>query len=317
MSYKAILQELCGTALNYPVGELQELISKPEAELKPEEVTAISEKLKGHYRSLITTINKSAELNAQKQFDEKFKAGQRNKADEYERALKSKFGIDSDKQGEELIDEILTESSKKAGKKGDLTDDDVKKHPAFLKMESEFKKQVKSAQDEAKKQLEELQTKQQRKEVFANVSKKAMELFEEMKPVLSEDAKKAAAQRELLLEKLSGFDFEEVEGKIIVSKEGKVIENEFGHKLEFDALVKETASQYFDFKKAETRNAPNGAGSGAGSGNGQGGDHTYKGALPKNVAEWQTMMDSPDLSIKDKMAINDHWDKLQEAAASN
>lgn len=319
--YKAIVEELARTALNIPAGELQELVKKTEEEITDDEVKVISEKLKTKYRDVITSINKTAELNANKLLDDKFKAGQRTKAEEIEKALKEKFAVDSDKTGQELIDDIVEQANKKTSSKGDkITEDDVKKHAAFLRMETEYKNQLKKVKDESDAAINKLKADQSRKEVFSNVSKKAMEIFDEMNPVLSDDPKKAAAQRQILLRELEGYDYEEIEGKLVVSKEGKRIENEFKHAIDFEQLVKEKAEAFFDFKKATDRRAPN---SGAGGGSGSDGSdkdkskHIYKGNLPKTEAEYQKMMDDDNIPIKDRMAINDHWAKQQETASAN
>lgn len=311
--YKAIIEELGRTALNIPAGELSELISKPDEELTEDDSQKIADTLKGKYRDVVTSINKTADLNADKKLDEKFKAGQRTKAQEFEKLLKETFGIDSDKEGSELISDISEQLSKKAKGKDskDLTDDDVKKHAAFVRMEGEYKKKIADLQKEHTDKLNSLQAESKRKDIFARVSQKALEQFEAMNPVLSDEPKRAAAQRQLLLEKLEGYDFEEVEDKFIISKDGKVAENSFGHKLEFEDLVKSTAEQYFDFKVATDRSsaAASGADDKSRDGDKNKNGHTYKGQMPKTQEEYSKMMNDDKLPLKDRMAINDHWEK--------
>jgi hypothetical protein len=304
--YKAILEELSKVALNIPAGELSELLKKTDEELTDDEVEAIATRLKKQYASILTTINTTN--NREK---EKLNEGMRRKAEEFEKALRTSFGVDSEKQGQELIDEIVTHVNSKPDTKGkQLTDDDIKKHPAFIRAESEYKKQLREAQEQAEKSVNDLKADYQRKDVFSKVSKEALARFDEMRPVLSDDPKRAQAQRDLLLEKLGSYDFEEVDGKFIPLKEGRKVENEFGHTLEFPDLVKNTASLYFDFKVAEDRQAPHGS---------KVPDNvtrkeSYNGKLPKTENEWRSMQEDPNIPLKDKIAINQAWEKSQVPA---
>lgn len=309
--YKAILEELSRTALNIPAGELSELIPTSDEELNEEQSQKIFDAISGQYRKVISSIN----ITNNKQLDEKFKAGQRKKAEEIEGFLKTTFGVDSDKTGQELIEEIQSEVSKKqpSSKKGDLTDDDVKKHPAFIKMEADFKKQLKEQKETLDKEIGDLKAGYSKKELFTEVSKEGLKEFDSLNPVLSENSDKAAAQRQLVVDKLEGYDWEKVEGKFIALKDGKRVENEFGHPLELKDLVKQTGELYFDFRKAEERESPNGD-KNKNQGSGDGDDDknkqtSYKGKLPKTADEYNQMMNDTSLSIKDKLSINDHWEK--------
>lgn len=309
--YKAILRELLGTALNFSDGELSELFTKADEDLTDEEVKALSDKAKTRYRDTVSGINKTAQLEA----DKKFEAGQRAKAKEFEKALKEQFTIQTDKQGLELIEEIretaLKSTSTKTGK--DLTDDDIKKHPAFIKAENEYKKQLDGLKKEKEDSLSQLQADYRKKEVLGEVSKDALQEFDTEGFVFSDDPQRAAAQKELLLEKLSTYEYEVVDGKKIPMKEGKRLENEFGHALELKDLVKTIGSKYFDKKVAQDRKAPNGSDA-AGAKDTTKQSTTYTGKMPKSEAEWLQMQEDPRLSLKDKMAVNDFWNKQQQPA---
>lgn len=307
--YKAILEELVGTAYNIPSGELSELFTKPEEELTDEDVKSLTDTFKTKHRNVISSIN----ISNNKALDEKFKAGERKKAQEFEKSLKEHFAIDSEKQGQELIDEIVQTINQKPENKGkQLTDDDIKKHPAFIRAESEYKKQLKEAQEAKEKEVRALQETYQRKDVFSKVSKTALDKFNELNPVLSDDPKRAAAQRDLFLEKIAGYDYEEVDGKFVPLKEGKRIENEFGHALEFEDLVKNTTLSYFDVRVAEERKAPNGNQRDIKIPEKK--EQSYNGKLPKTEAEWRSMQEDPNIPIKDKIAINTAWEKSQVPA---
>lgn len=311
MSYKAILEELCGTALNFPVGELSSLISKEDKDLTPEDDKQIADKLKGHYRNIITQIN----VTNNKALDEKFKAGQRTKAKEIETLLKEKFGVESDKEGQELVDDIVEQHNKKASNQGkQITEDDVKKHAAFLKMETDFKNKLNTQKQEYDEKINNLTAAQTRKEMLAKVNKEALVKFEGLNPVLSEDPARAAAQKELFLEKIGSYDWEEVDGKFYPMKDGKRVENEFKHALELDNVVETTAKQYFDLKVASDRKAPNGGEGGQGNeGEDKSKQSAYKGPMPKTQDDYVKMMNDSKIPLKERIAINEHWAKQSGA----
>lgn len=310
MSYKAILMELVGTAYNIPDGELQELLKKPDAELTDADDKTLAETFKTRHRNVITSINKTAEL----KLDEKFKAGERKKAQEFEQSLRDIFGVDSKKQGQELIEDIKENLAASSGKNAsELTDDDVKKHPLYIRAENDYKSKVKALGEEKDKAINDLKAEYNRKEVFGKVSKSALQYFEELKPVLSEDPKKAAAQKERFLKDMAEYEFEEIEGKIVVTKNGKVVEDEFGNKKDLQKIVTEVASLTFDFRVAEDRNSPNGEDGGKGKDDGGQGS-SYKGKLPKTQAEYETMQNDQTIPLKDRMAINDYWAKQTATA---
>lgn len=318
-NYKAILEELCRTAFNFPAGELQELVGKPDADLTADDVTNISTKVKTRYSDTITSINKTNNL----KLDEKFKAGQRTKAEEIEKLLKEKFEVESDKTGSDLVDELVVEVAKSVSKKtGEkVTDDDIRKHPYYLKKEQEWKQTVKVEKEAAEKKVNELTTAHAREKIFDKVAKQALTFFEGMNPILSENPKIAQAQKESFVDKFRNLEFQEVEGKLIPMKEGKVMTDEFNNTIEFDKLIKSVAEGNYDFKKAKERQSPTTTLKPGDPGykeqqqqQQQQQQQSYTGALPNSESEWSKMMNDPKLSIADKKTINEHWTKQTEKA---
>lgn len=291
--FKAILTGLLGTAFNLPADEVAELLNKTDEEIDSNEVLKT---LREKDKERVSTLRKTG-------FDDGFKKAEKKIKTEVEAKLKTKFEIDSEKEGDDLLDEIFEAAKPKAaGKPKDLTDDDVKRHPAYVSMENQFKKQVEDQKKTFEEQISTKEKEYQKKEVFTSVGKKALEIFEGLNPILSSDATKAANQKSDLLNKFSGFEFEMVEGKVIISKEGKVLEDEHGHKVDFEKFVKSTAEKFFDFKAAEDRSP---ADAGKDDKNKPPTKTAFTGAMPKTKEEYVTAISDPKVPLADRIAIRD------------
>lgn len=187
-------------------------------------------------------------------FDDGYKKASSEILTKRDKELQEKFGIKSDKLGVELVNEIISEQVKKAG--GDLNDEAVKKHPLFISTVDKLTKEKEEAIAAEAGKLTQFQTELKRKETFNNVANKAMAIFNGLKPILSTDAAKAENQRALLTEKLGSYEYDIQGDKIIVLKDGKVLEDDHGNRIPFEAVVKKTAETYYDFQKTDPKSAP-------------------------------------------------------------
>ncbi len=187
-------------------------------------------------------------------FDDGYKKASSEILNKRDKELQDKFGIKSDKLGVELVNEIIAEQVKKAGV--DLNDEAVKKHPLFISTVDKLTKDKDEAIAAESGKLTTFQTELKRKETFNSVANKAMSYFNSLKPILSSDATKAENQRALLTEKLGGYEYDIQGDKIIVLKDGKVLEDEHGNRIPFEKVVKQTAESYYDFHVTDPKSAP-------------------------------------------------------------
>ncbi len=132
------------------------------------------------------------------------------------------------------------------------------------------------------------QTELQKKEVFAKVSSHAMEIFNTLKPVLSQDPAKAKNQMQDFADKLKSYEYDIQGEQVIVLKDGKILEDNHGHRVPFEKVVKETAERYYDFHQVDPKKSPSNNGDDKNKGN--------KGPVleaPKNSADYfKTLADS-------------------------
>lgn len=290
--FKAILSGLLGTAYKMTDDEVAELLNKSDEEVNVDETLGT---LKQKDRDRVSLLQKNS-------FDEGYKKAEKREKNEFEKKLKTKFDIDSDKLGDELIEEIFeATTSKQKTSKSSMTDDDVKKHPAFVQMENTFKKQLKEQKEDFENQIHTKENEYKKKETFGNVSKQALKIFESLNPILSSNPEKAANQKNDFVAKLNGYEYEVVEGKVIISKDGAVLEDGHGNKIDFEKFVKSTAEQFYDFKVAESRTAP--------------GSTTTSTEPPrfsstiKTKADYERAMNSAK-SLVEKKSIQEAFDKI-------
>lgn len=187
-------------------------------------------------------------------FDDGYKKASSEILNKRDKELADKFGIKSDKLGIELVNEIISEQVKKSGV--DLNDESVKKHPLYISTVDKLTKDKEDAIAAESSKLTQFQTELKRKETFNNVANKAMSYFNSLKPILSSDNTKAENQRALLTEKLGSYEYDIQGDKIIVLKDGKVLEDEHGNRIPFEKVVKQTADAYYDFHVTDPKSAP-------------------------------------------------------------
>jgi hypothetical protein len=234
---------------------------------------------------------------AHKEFDEK-----------YRRFAKSAFEFETDLKGEEFFDAFKEHiESKSTDNSTTLNDESVKKHPTFVARERELLKQIKEANDAKMTEVEKLQKEYSRKDALAKVSEKAIALFKSKNPILSADEAKAMkAIKSLLLDPISGYDYElNDKGEIAsISKDGKRLEDGNGNPITFESLVINTAEESFEFKKIDTRSSPNGGQSGQGEGK-------KAVILPKNEQEYAKIISDPKIPVGEKTAVQEAWKAAQ------
>ena len=250
---------------------------------------------------------------------ESYSRGKREALEGLERELKDEFGIKAtDKKGKDLIREILASRTKG----GDpLTEETVKAHPLYLKLEEHANALPKTFEEKMKAREEEVRAEFKAERDFDRVRASAMRTFKAMNPRLPKNEEVANAQLTLLDQALKGLKYQ------LVEKDGEIadivpmkadgsgrLEDAHGHPVKFEALIKTIGAKYFEFAEGEQREGaddPNRKGKESGKG---GGDKAFD---PKTVEqyanEWQRITDT----VRDLAERRDQLDKLREAGRRN
>ncbi len=219
-----------------------------------------SEEMAGLYNEAgeLISLDKPAEADASRikklksDSADQFKRGLKEGAEKIEKAVKDKYGVESDNIGVELIDEIFEQKIAEVK----VNTDDVTKHPEYIKLQRSIEKQLKAKDTEWQGKLEESEKNHKKQSVFTKVKEKALAELDALKPILPEDAKKAQKWREKFIEEFSKYEYQEQEdGEIVALKDGKPIQDSHGYGKTFTDHVKETAADFFEFKTAENRSS--------------------------------------------------------------
>lgn len=261
--------------------------------------------------ALNTLLNKDAERvksmkpDTTKIADDQYKKGVRETMEKFESNFKDKTGFDSELKG---VDLVLAYADSKTKSTAEITDDAVKKHSTYISAMDKLKKESKELLDAKEKELVDFKTAISKKETFSKVSTKALELFNSLKPIVSKDPIKAKNQMEDFIDKLKGFEYDIQGERIVILKDGKALEDEHGHAINFDSIVKSTADKYFDFQVTDDRSS---------TGNGKDKDgkvipKKIEVKVPQNEKEYTDALMDKTKTVEEKTAIQEAYKKLKE-----
>lgn len=243
MDYLKIIKGLLSKAYKFDDGKIAELLK--EADGVNEESIISSLLTEDAARVTILKTPKSGET-----YNDGYAKAKKEVLTDLENQIKTAHGIQSDKKGVELIDEIITAKSSNGGKDGEITDDVVKRHPAFIQMEKDFKKQVSDKEKELETKTKEYETSIGKISTFTNVKSKADGIFQALKPILPKNANVAQNIKNQFYKELEGYDFEQqADGSYLVSKDGKRLEDGHGHSRDFNEIIESIAGNYFEFEE--------------------------------------------------------------------
>ena len=302
---KTIITGLLSKAYNFDNGKIAELFKDGETELSEQQQTEILNKILEIDAQRVENIKKS--VDKKDAFQDGFKKAKSEVFKDFEKELKEKFGLESDKMGLELVEELVSKKSE-GGQGGDLTEDAIKRSKVFQDMESNLKKQNTTVKTEYETKINEIQDGYKAEQTFSNVSQKALQIFNGLNPILPQNKTVADNQVKFFVNTLKDFKFDVQDERIVVmDKDGKVLEDGHGNSRSFEDIVKETASGLFEFKA-------NNGGSGSGNGGqGQGGSgSSYAGNVPKTFEELEKVMSDTSISIEDRSNIMAEYEKAQK-----
>jgi hypothetical protein len=303
-SEKSILQAFFGKTLNLTAEDVAPIFETKgdDEELKEDALKF----LLGHDATRIKTIKDEVATSEKTGFDKGYKKAQAEVLPGLEKKIKEKFNIDSDKQGLELIEELVAAKANA----NVLEEDKVKVHPAFLKREKELLKQIEDEKTALEKKFKDREDEIANEKTFSEIVGLSDKTLEALKPVLPKDAEKAKNQKQLLINELKGFKYEKQGDQIVIlNADGKRLEDDHGKPVSFDSLIKNTASKYWDFEVNQQRQ-----GSGANNdnqNNGNAASNTYKGTVPTNDAEFTKAFNAAS-SKEERVAMLNAYEAQQK-----
>ena len=192
--------------------------------------------------------------------DEAYGRATREVMTNFEKQIREGHELQSDKQGLELIEDLIAKY-KVAPPKGDLTEDQIKSNKFFLDFVEKMKKEQEEALNGKQSELEEFKSQVKGQQTFQTVKEKSLALLDAMSPVLPEDPTKAKAWMDIFIGELSKEKYDIRDGVVVVlDAEGKDAQDGHGNRLKFEDIVKGKAEKLFEFDASRKRDMPNNGG---------------------------------------------------------
>lgn len=221
--------------------------------------------------------------------DSQYNRGLKEAATKLEKELKSKYEVESELVGVDLVDSIVLsriEEVKGATK-------DISKHPEMLKARAEWEKEQKKRDQDWESKLESKEKEFMKSVLMDKVRAKGSVFLEELRPLLPDDPQKASAWKQVFINDLMSYDYQEHDGDFIVKdKEGNPLKDAHGYDRKFKEFTKDIADKYFSYEKAEARSNAGNKDSGG-----------SKAGLPKNEDDAYEQLRDPNITPEKRIEI--------------
>lgn len=207
--------------------------------------------------TLDTSKTKRLKGDGQVMFDKGYQKAEAEIKSKAEKAFKEKTGFNEDADNfEELLDKYIEQQAKTPAKTA-LTDDDVKRHPAYLALEKE--RIPKAEYEKVKTEFDEFKTgitKKQKREYLRN---KIQKIKDGLNLEQIENEVVRAKRNELFLNDFDNLDYEQDGENIVLISDGKRLEDEHGNLITLNKYVEKKASEhYIVLKQSPKSSAGNG-----------------------------------------------------------
>lgn len=292
--------------------EIAELLKDSD---EPESGTADQKLIDTILAKDVSRVNGFTE-HATKRFDAGHKKGKAEALSDLEKNIRVEFGVDEDDlQGLDLIRHIVVAQTSKATEgKEKITDDVIKKMPAYLALEQRLKAREKELLKEKEEAINGVHTEYRNKELKHTVRGKAIELLNAMNPVLPADAAKAERLKEMFLTvnvDNGRFELTQDGTILMLDNDNQPIKDAHGYTQTFDNFIKERATSTFDFPQTQQRSTANGQQNSQQKTNQSQQNNNSNKPLPapKNLEELAQVLEDRTYTIQDRQTIQQQYDQ--------
>jgi hypothetical protein len=238
MAENAVLKSFVAKAYNKSETEIDGLIT---------DETGVRDDGFENLLTLDTSKTKRLKGDSQTMFDKGYQKAEAEIKSKAEKTFKEKTGFSEDADNfEELLDKYIEQQTKNP-KKSALTDDDVKKHPAYLALEKE--RVPKADFEKVKAEFEDYKAGVSRNEKMNSIKSKVLNKFNSFQIEQIENPTVKAKRTDLFLKEFDGYDYEMDGDNVIIIKDGKRLEDDHGNLVQFDKFIENTAQEHFVFLK--------------------------------------------------------------------
>jgi len=217
----------------------------------------------GLYESKIQGIKDESKAKQKEIADNFHKKGLKEASDKFESELKEKYGLESEEQGIELVDQLVNKFKADDSK---FTPDKVKIHPTYIEREKQLKKEAADLVKAKDAEIEELKAGFVKTQAWSKVEKSIRSILMEKKPVLPKNQRAADNIVNMFLDSFSDYDWQvDDNGEHMAMKDGTRVEDKMGNALQFRSLVESRITDFFDLHVQDDK----------GSAGNEGGDSTH------------------------------------------
>lgn len=225
-----------------------------------------------------------------------YKRGLKEGAEKIEKEIKSKYEVDSDLIGVELIESIVLSKIEEATK----DKKDISKHPEMIRARSEWEKEQKARDKEWQAKLDAKDAEFTKARLSEKVRAKALMFLDEFNPVLPSDPRKAASWKETFVKDVLSHNFSEADDDFnVLDAEGMPMKDAHGYIKKFKDFNKEIADKYFEYVVADNRTSP-GLTSKAGTTNGE-----FR--PPATQEEYERRLKDINITPKERIQLVNFW----------
>ena len=182
-----------------------------------------------------------------------YNRGLKEGAEKLEKAVKEKYDVESDLIGVELFDHVV--ETKVAEVQG-APPEDIMKNPEVIKLINTHSKEKKVLAKEWEDKLKAKEDEINQNNLFKDVESAALAEFENLNPILPEDAKKAKALKDVFIAEVKKHKHQkDKDGYSVLNEDGTLLMDDKGYPVSFASHIKNIADTYFDFKVSEERSS--------------------------------------------------------------
>lgn len=238
-----VLNGLLSTAYQMDESGVASLLKEDGSEFKDDALQLLLSKDAERIQSL--------KPDTKKFFDDGYKKAQSETLSKFEREIADSFGLKSENKGIELIKDLVSQFSKDSG----IDEDKIKKSKVYLDAIENLRKESEEMVKQKSLELDNFKSQVETERAFEKVSSEALAIFENLKPILPEDAAKAANLKRIFVEELKNFKYELRDNAVIILDKdgnGDALDGH-GNRIKFDSLVRQTAEKYFEFYQSDPK----------------------------------------------------------------
>lgn len=272
---KDLLLGFVSKALNLDDEQLAELLYQKSDDGKATDEAAPDalEKLLAAHGAHVAKIK--GDGGGKDRFNDGHAAGKKEALSQLEDRLRKEFKVESKATGVDLVKEVVS-----AFAKSETSDEKIKVHPLFLKVENDFAAKEEAMRAEYEGRIKAKDEEYGRKDRFETVARpRILEEFAKLNPVLPTNPKAVANHQTEFLKRFQPYDFEALPtGDVLVKlPDGTRVETAHGHPAKLSDLVRQQAELLYDFaQQSERGNSGNNNAGGAGGGKPQGQKFNFK-----------------------------------------